>query len=76
MKLRRDDRVPSLEVTIEMLEHEKVNPQHQFLYLHQVDESGNEGMMQTERIYKVERLEIAENIGKSYIKLDFDRQKK
>jgi hypothetical protein len=75
MKLKRDDRVPYLEVIIEM-ENDKVNPQSQFIYLHSVEETIDIQELNEQNIFRVERLEWAENIGKSYLKLDFDRSKK
>ena len=75
MKLRREEKVPSLEVIVEM-ENDQVNPVSQFIYLHPVDDTINLQSLNQEKIYKIESLEWADNIGKSYIRLDFDRTKK
>lgn len=75
VKLKKDDKVPHLEITIE-IENDRIHSNSQFIYLHQVDEISNDQEIKDERLYNVERLEWAENIGKCYIKLDFDRRKK
>jgi hypothetical protein len=40
MKLRREEKVPSLEVIVEM-ENDSVNPVSQFIYLHPVEDTIN-----------------------------------
>ena len=75
MKLRKEEKIPSLEVIVEM-ENDQINPASQFIYLHPVEDAINLQALNEERIYKVERLEWADNIGKSYIRLDFDRTRK
>jgi hypothetical protein len=73
MKLQKDDKIPYLEVMVEV-ENEKIQPSFQFIYLHCSDMPLNR--LIGERVYGIEKLEWAENIGKSYIRLDFDRNKK
>lgn len=73
MKLKKDDKVPYLEVTVD-IESEKVRTSDQFMYLHCTEEEFES--VQDEKIYKLETLEWAENIGKCYLRLDFDRTKK
>lgn len=73
VKLSRDEKTPYLEVTIE-LENERINPNTHFIYLHCIEDEID--LINDSRIYKVERLEFAENIAKCYLKLDFDRNKK
>jgi hypothetical protein len=73
MKLKKDDKVPYLEVTVE-IENEKVRSNEQFIYLHCAEDDMES--IKDDRIYRVESLEWAENIGKCYLRLDFDRSKK
>ena len=73
LKLKKTDRFPSLEITVEM-ENNKVKPQIHFFYLYDTSTEMREVL--EEFRYKVEKLEIAENIGKTYILLDFDKTKK
>jgi hypothetical protein len=75
LKVKREDKVPSLEVIVDM-ENDLINANSQFIYLHPVEITINLQNLNEEKIYKIERLEWADNIGKSYIRLDFDRTKK
>jgi hypothetical protein len=76
LKKSKEDKVPSLEVTIE-LEDGRIDPDTQFLYLYEVEEEHQASLSLSEdRMYIVERLKMADNLGKSYIRLDFDRSKK
>jgi hypothetical protein len=76
LKKSKEDKVPSLEVTIE-LEDGRIDPDTQFLYLYEVEGEHQTSLSLSEdRMYIVERLKMAENLGKSYIRLDFDRSKK
>ena len=56
------------------MENEKIRTTTMFIYLHCIDE-GLEVIV-NDKLYKIERLEWAENIGKCYLTLDFDRSKK
>ena len=75
MRLNKEDKVPYLEVIIEM-ENDKIIPLSQFTYLHPVEETMDLNSLDEGRVNPVEKLEWAENIGKTYIRLDFDRSKK
>jgi hypothetical protein len=76
LKKSKEDKVPSLEVTIE-LEDGRIDPDTQFLYLYEVEgEHQTYLSLSEDRMYIVERLKMADNLGKSYIRLDFDRSKK
>lgn len=75
IKLRKDDKVPHLEITVEM-ENDKINPEIHFIYLHLVQDKNKDQEIDDKKIYKLEIMELAENIGRGYIKIDFDRSKK
>jgi len=73
IKLSKTDSVPSLEVMVE-LESDWVKPKSEFIYLHHVEIELEE--IQEEFKYPIEKIEWADNIGRAYIRLDFDRTKK
>lgn len=53
------------------MENDKIKPDIQFIYLHDIRNDLEE--ISEESKYNIERLEWAENIGKAYILLDFDK---
>ena len=73
MKMNKTDDFPSLEVAVEM-ENDKIQPDSQFVYLHDIQHDLEE--IAEEHKYNIESLEWAENIGKAYILLNFDKTKK
>ncbi|CDW84957.1 UNKNOWN [Stylonychia lemnae] len=74
-KLRKEDKIPHLEITVEM-ENDKINPDIHFIYLHQVQDKKKDQEIDDKKIYRVEKMELAENIGRGYIKIDFDRSRR
>eukprot|EP00347_Sterkiella_histriomuscorum_P016979 403351124 len=75
VKLREDDKFQHLDVIIEM-ENDFINSDTMFLYLHQVMEGKKDQEIDENRLYHVDRIETGENLGRSLIKIDFDKSKK
>ena len=73
VKFNEEDSYPSLEVYVE-LENDKINPDTEFVYLHNVDTDFDEVL--EEYRYPLESCEWSQSLGKSYIPLNFDRSKK
>jgi hypothetical protein len=74
MKINKSDKFPSLEIIVE-LEDEKINPLNHFVYLHNIESELDDEFLDDFK-YKVEKIDYADNIGKSFILLDFDKSKK
>ena len=73
VKMNESDTVPCLEVYIEN-ENEKVYPETEFIYLHNVDLDFDEVIEEFK--FNIQEVEWSPNIGRSLIPLSFDRSKK
>jgi len=72
----KEDKVPLLEVAVE-IDCGRIEPDLQFLYLQEYDEKSKETLiLREDRMYKVEKLALVQNLGRCLIRIDFDRSKK
>lgn len=56
------------------MENDRIRPKQEFIYLQNVETEMTS--IEENQKYEVEQLDWAENIGRSYLKLSFDRSKR